>query len=133
MHRLCQRSNALTRIRLSVRLLVRLTGGQAGWVTERSALSIFEYEIGLVGRAGVEPAQLSRRFYRPLGSPRALCRPTLKLSRCRCWRAPILPNTRVDSELPSARLGPLTGEIRAVCACRDGGHQLPELLRPLGR
>jgi DNA invertase Pin-like site-specific DNA recombinase len=31
-----------------------------------------------VGREGVEPPKLSRRFYRPLGSPRALCRPSAK-------------------------------------------------------
>jgi len=29
-----------------------------------------------VGREGVEPPKLSRRFYRPLGSPRAHCRPS---------------------------------------------------------
>ncbi len=32
----------------------------------------------VVGREGVEPPKLSRRFYRPLGSPRALCRPSAK-------------------------------------------------------
>ena len=29
-----------------------------------------------VGREGVEPPKLARRFYRPLGSPHGLCRPT---------------------------------------------------------
>src|SRR5438105_2376641 len=57
-------------------------GGQASRTSsrrsqlEREIRSKSSSELGLVGRAGVEPAQLSRRFYRPLGSPRALCRPT---------------------------------------------------------
>ena len=34
----------------------------------------------MVGREGVEPPKLSRRFYRPLGSPRALCRPSTPTS-----------------------------------------------------
>ncbi len=37
--------------------------------------------VGRVGRGGVEPSQLSRRFYRPLGSPHALCRPMRLLLR----------------------------------------------------
>ena len=39
-----------------------------------------EIRFGGVGREGVEPPKLSRRFYRPLGSPRALCRPSTPTS-----------------------------------------------------
>jgi hypothetical protein len=42
----------------------------------RASIADFEYEFRVVGREGVEPPKLSRRFYRPLGSPRALCRPS---------------------------------------------------------
>jgi hypothetical protein len=58
----------------------------------------------MVGREGVEPPQLSRRFYRPLGSPRALCRPTAAVPPT--WRARLLAERPYGTQPGSLALRP---------------------------
>jgi hypothetical protein len=64
--------------KLLSKLLSRMVGPTAAASRPIEESDRSEYGFGLVGREGVEPPQLSRRFYRPLGSPHALCRPILR-------------------------------------------------------
>jgi DNA invertase Pin-like site-specific DNA recombinase len=74
--------------------------------------------LSMVGREGVEPPQLSRRFYRPLGSPHALCRPTAALARAgpalRTWSAHY--GTQPRGPPLSGRRGPYHGVPCRPCA-----------------
>ena len=69
----------------------------------------------MVGREGVEPPQLSRRFYRPLGSPHALCRPTWRVAR-RDGRAAIADSTEPGAPERGAHAGAHAGALG-----HDGG------------